>query len=108
MKIEFEDVKDFFDDAFFRHEFKDDNLVEALRDKFLQEFANRIVEIKKNPEQKEALVKAINALNYKTRGSEEKNYSKLCEFFNLEWHGLRSRLLIALVEDFLKDKRKGK
>lgn len=104
--ITFEKINNYFVERWIRHKVDDGDLVDALCDSFLHEFANRLAVIKKDPKQKENLAKAVNALNYKPRGFETKNYSRLCELFALKRHDMQGLFLIAVVENFLKDKRK--
>lgn len=105
-QITFEEINDYFVGRWLRNDVKEGDLVDALYDNFLSEFAKSVAAIKQNPKQKENLVKAVIALNYKTRGFETKNYSKICELFTLETHSMKGVFLIAVIEEFLRSRRK--
>lgn len=105
-QITFEEIRDYFIRRWVRHKVKQGDYVDVLSDVFYSEFVKRVGLIENDPKQKEDLVKAVNALNYKTRGFETKNYSRLCKLFELETHSMRGLFLIAVVEEFLRSRRR--
>lgn len=106
--ITFDEIQKFFSnvDVWPYDEDGEESPMRLLKDNILIDFRNCVARASTRPILSDRLERIINALDF-VAGGVEKDYSALCQFFNVPERCLQGRLLIELIEDWLHNRRDG-